>query len=137
MGVFRRITDATRAGLDDLRNRGRGTSSDKPLGELSDRELEEEILRRRRERAVGRARGERKREREPSPQDKQLAQYYANLELSPGATIDDVKKAYRALMRRFHPDKFLGDPEKHRAATELAQSLTEAYQKLSARLEKK
>ena len=133
MGVFRRITDATRASLNDLRSRT-VRKDDRPLNELSDKELEEEIIRRRRERAKGREQPESRRKTEASPQDKQLAQYYANLELEPGATLDDVKKAYRELMRKYHPDKFLGDPEKHRAATELAQSLTEAYQKLSSRL---
>lgn len=133
MGVFRRITDATRASLNDLRSRT-VRRDDRPLDELSDKELEEEIIRRRRERAKGREQPETRRKAEASPQEKQLAQYYANLELQPGATLEDVKKAYRELMRKYHPDKFLGDPEKHRAATELAQSLTEAYQKLSARL---
>lgn len=119
--------------MDDLRKRTFGRS-DKPLGELTDQELEEELLRRRRERARGRASGGAPSREAESPQAKQLSQYYANLELKPGATLEDVKKSYRELMRKFHPDKFVGDAEKHRAATELAQSLTEAYQKLSAHL---
>ena len=133
MGLFRRISDTARASLDDLKNRSRARD-DRPLSELSDKELEEELMRRRRERAKSRDRGENKPSRGASPLDKQLAQYYANLELKPGATLEDVKKAYRDMMRRYHPDKFLGDPEKHRAATELASSLTEAYRKLSEHL---
>lgn len=133
MGVFRRISDSARASLTDLKNRTRGRD-DRPLSELSDKELEEELMRRRRERARSRDRGETKAARGASPVDKQLAQYYANLELSPGATLDDVKKAYREMMRKYHPDKYLGDPERHRAATELAQSLTEAYRKLTEHL---
>ena len=133
MGILSRLTDATRAGLSDLKNRTFGRSN-KPLPELSDRELEEELLRRRRERAGGRH-GQRRSDRDDSPQNKQMAQYYANLELEPGASLEAVKSAYRDLMRKFHPDKHLGDPERHRAATELAQSLTKAYQALLERLE--
>ena len=135
MGVFRRLGKATRASLNDLRKRTFG-NEDKPLSELTDAELEEELIRRRRERARGRSAGRAASSRR-SPQDKQLAQYYANLELEPGATRDDIKKAYRDLMRKFHPDKFLDDPEKHRSATELAQSLTEAYRKLNEHLDAK
>ncbi len=136
MGVFRRLGDVTRASLGDLRKRA-GGRDDRPLGELSDEELEEELLRRRRERARGRARGASPSREAQSPEDKQLEQYYANLELRPGASLDAVKKSYRELMRKYHPDKYLDDPQKHRAATELAQSLTEAFRKLTAHLEQK
>lgn len=35
----------------------------------------------------------------------QLAEAYAELELSPGATLDQVKAAYRQLARALHPDR--------------------------------
>jgi len=134
VGVFRRLTDITRATLTDSR---KGRRADRPLSELTDEELEEELLRRRRERAKGRARGRQHRDREQSPQEKQLAQYYANLELEPGASLDDIRTAYRELMRKYHPDKHLGDPERHKAATLLAQNLTTAYKALVDHLEKR
>lgn len=122
----------------------------KPLAELSDVELEEELIRRRRARAakrsdggsvddaVGESRARAASKAVPrSPQEQQVTQYYANLELSPGATLDQVRKAYRELMKRYHPDKHLGDPERHKAATELAQSLTRAYTALVELLRKK
>lgn len=137
MGILRRISKATRASLTDIRKRTFG-EDDKPLSELSDRELEEEILRRRRARAqrTGRRPDDDRREA-LNPQRKQLRQYFANLELEPGASLEDVKRAYKDLMRRYHPDKHVGDPDKHRAATELAQSLTEAYRNLTAHLERR
>lgn len=119
--------------MGDLRNRSYGTSA-KPLSKLSDAELEDEVMRRRRERA--RKRGGKLDRQEVSPQQKQEEQWYANLELEPGASLDEVKRAYRELMRRYHPDKHLGDPDRHKAATELAQSLTEAHRALLDLLKK-
>jgi DnaJ-domain-containing protein 1 len=98
---------------------------------MTDKELEDEILRRRRARAAGRTEDRNERQATErstaSPQAKQIAQYYANLELKPGASLEDVKRAYRELMRKYHPDKHFGDATRHRAATELAESLTKAY----------
>jgi DnaJ-class molecular chaperone len=43
-----------------------------------------------------------------------LAGAYMKLGLPPGCTADEVKKAYRRLMKSFHPDKAanLGEPER-------------------------
>src|SRR5512137_1520766 len=60
----------------------------------------------------------------------QLRQYYANLELAEGASWQEVKSAYRRLMRRYHPDRHAADPEKARIANELAQKLRVAYEAL-------
>ncbi|RLB47645.1 MAG: hypothetical protein DRJ42_25000 [Deltaproteobacteria bacterium] len=133
MSLISRLKKAAGATLGDLRNRSYGTSG-KRLSELSDGELEEEVIRRRRERA--RRRGGKLDRQAVSPQQKREEQWYANLELEPGASLDQVKRAYRELMRRYHPDKHLGDPERHKAATELAQSLTEAHRELSKHLGK-
>ena len=73
----------------------------------------------------------------PSPQEQQLAQYYANLELPYGASLDDVRRNYREMMRKYHPDKHAGNPERHKAATELAASLTNAYRILVDHLSKR
>jgi DnaJ-domain-containing protein 1 len=64
-----------------------------------------------------------------------IDQYYANLELEPGADLETIKRAYRRLMRKYHPDKHAGDPAKFKAATELAQNLTKAYMELKKHLE--
>lgn len=66
---------------------------------------------------------------------KAIDQYYANLEVEPGADLETIKRAYRRLMRKYHPDKHAGDPAKYKAATELAQSLTRAYMELKKHLE--
>lgn len=114
-----------------------GRLGQKTVAELTDQELEDELLRRRRERArrrEGEQKGTHGTERD-SPERKRLLQCYANLELSPGATQADVRRAYRALMQKYHPDKHRGDAERLAAATQLAQSLTEAYETLLKHLD--
>jgi curved DNA-binding protein CbpA len=52
---------------------------------------------------------------------------FAALELPLTATADDVRRAYRRLMDRYHPDRHAGDPEREAVANEVARRLTEAY----------
>jgi molecular chaperone DnaJ len=52
--------------------------------------------------------------------------YYEVLGVSPQATDDEVKKAFRALARRFHPDANRNDPE----AAERFKEINEAYETL-------
>ena len=73
----------------------------------------------------------------PPPGAGWIAQYYANLELPYGASLDDVRRNYREMMRKYHPDKHAGNPERHKAATELATSLTNAYRILVDHLSKR
>jgi DnaJ-domain-containing protein 1 len=65
-----------------------------------------------------------------SSEEKSIGDYYANLEVEYGADMQTVKKSYRRLMRRYHPDNFSDDPEMEELATELTQELSEAYQKV-------
>ena len=60
--------------------------------------------------------------------DKQQQQYYRTLGISPSATSNDIKAAYRALVLKHHPDKALGDQRK---ATERFKRIVEAYDTLS------
>ncbi len=107
------------------------------LAELGDEELEREAKKRRRaRRAAGRdaapspspARGGKQREKRRAGEG--LARYYANLELDPGATLDEVRVAYERLMAKYHPERFTDDPAKRRMAARLADSLTSAYKTL-------
>ena len=70
-----------------------------------------------------------------SPQDKTIHDYYANLELPYGADLDEVRKAYRRLMREYHPDNFADDPDKEKMATRLSQELSVAYEEIKKYLE--
>jgi DnaJ-class molecular chaperone len=59
-----------------------------------------------------------------------LARDYANLELKPGAAEEDVRKSYKRLLIKYHPDKFAGSPEKQAIATEVTTKLNESYKRI-------
>ena len=65
-----------------------------------------------------------------------LARYYANLEISPGADREEVKTAWKRMMKKYHPDLHDSDPEKRKTADELTRQLTESYQILDKELAK-
>lgn len=54
--------------------------------------------------------------------------FYEILGVSRGATVDEIKKAYRKLAVRWHPDK---NPDNKDEATEMFKSIGEAYETLS------
>jgi molecular chaperone DnaJ len=53
--------------------------------------------------------------------------YYALLGVEPGASLPQIKKAYRTLARQHHPDANPGDPD----ATTRFRDITEAYETLT------
>ena len=53
--------------------------------------------------------------------------YYDLLEVPPTATLAQIKRAYRRLARKHHPDMNNGDPQ----AAERFKLITEAYEVLS------
>jgi curved DNA-binding protein CbpA len=59
---------------------------------------------------------------------------YAALEVPPGSDFETVRRAYRTLMRKYHPDLHTSTPEKQKAANEIAQKLTDSYKLLEKRL---
>jgi len=65
-----------------------------------------------------------------------LAHYYANLELAPGASREELKIAWRRLLKKYHPDLHSTNEEKKRIAEELTLRLNEAYHALDKELAK-
>ena len=133
------------------------------LDELSDKELEAEIERRHRarqaqargvpagSRPAGRAAAGAQSAGKAAPSgartssgaqarkpasDDELRRAYAALEVPLGSDFATVRKSYRALMRKYHPDRNTGSPEKQKVATELAQKLSQAYQLIEQRSRK-
>jgi len=149
------LDKAARADDDDDDRGSRGSGD---VGSMSDEELEAEIERRRQareevERATSRGRPTRPtpgpsrpttggrpfREEYTPPRrtaagDEAIRRAYAALEIPAGSDFEAVKRSYRRLMRKYHPDLNAGSPERQKAATDLAQRLTEAYKTLEKQL---
>lgn len=162
MSISRRLIDLARSELNSLldsaarksnESEGEGEGSGRFSG-LSDAELQEELERRRKARdevdellrrrpgsVSGRRaaseRGETHRAPPPKPLSDdalKLKRAYAALEVREGSDFETVRRAYRDLMRKYHPDRHAGSPEKQRAANEVTQRLTEAYKLLEKQL---
>lgn len=59
---------------------------------------------------------------------KRFEEYYRILPIDPNATSEDIKKTYRYLVKRFHPDSSEIDKE---TASEMLKRINEAYEVLS------
>ena len=156
MSIGKRLIDLARAELNSLLDRAaheddddgyrprRGSRSDGDLAGMSDEELAAEIERRRRARdeVEDAVRGTRRPPppRSPPPPrrtaagDDAIRKAYAALEVPAGSDFETVRKSYRRLMRKYHPDLHGGTPEKQRAANDLTQRLTQAYKTLEKQL---
>lgn len=160
MSIGRRLIDLARAELNSLLDRAAREDDDEdafaraPADVLSDQELEAELERRRqaREEAEQAAHGPRggssagassssssSRRNAPPPRrsasdDAAVRKAYAALEVPPGSDFEAVRRAYRSLMRKYHPDLHTDRPEKQKAANELTQKLTDSYKLLEKKL---
>ena len=54
---------------------------------------------------------------------------YSVLGISRGATDDEIKKAYRALSRKYHPDANINNPNKDQAEAKFKE-IQQAYQQI-------
>jgi DnaJ-domain-containing protein 1 len=84
------------------------------------------------------AQGERRTEARaaPPPSNERFRTLYAQLEVPNGAPFEEVKRGFRRLMRKYHPDLHAGNPTKHEAATKLTMALTQAYDELERHLKR-
>jgi DnaJ-domain-containing protein 1 len=157
MSIGRRLIDLARAELNSLLDKAaRADDEDEDHGRrhrtdasgMTDDELAAEIERRRQARQeVEDAIHGRRRPSTPPPRsappprrtaagDDAIRKAYAALEVSPGSDFETVRRSYRRLMRKYHPDLHGGSPDKQRAATDLTQRLTDAYKTLERHLRK-
>jgi len=112
-GFFKRLSRLARAEINSL---GSKFVSRTEINE-TDRELQEEI-----ESAASGSK---------SPSwPSEIREAYAALELPLGSDEKAVKKAYRELLSRYHPDKHQGTPEKLETANEITMRVRESYEKI-------
>jgi len=62
--------------------------------------------------------------------DEQFTRSYSILDLQPGASWDELRSAYRSLVKTWHPDRFQLDSERRRAE-EKTKEITRAYKTLA------
>ncbi len=60
-----------------------------------------------------------------------MEKYYKILDINTNATEQDVKQAYRDLVKVWHPDRFTHDPKLRKKAEEKLKEINEAYQKIT------
>lgn len=68
----------------------------------------------------------------PAP-DESLRQDYANLEVPFGAGMEEVKRSYKSLVLRYHPDRFAADPDKQRIALEIMKKINQSFERIRGR----
>jgi DnaJ-class molecular chaperone len=159
MSLGKRLIDLARSELNSLLDKAARVDGDdaddrerrrygSEYGSMSDKELDEEIERRRQAREEVEEATHRNYRPEPGTSsrtssapprrtaagDEANRRAYAALEVPAGSELEIVKRSYRRLMRKYHPDLNAGSSEKQRAATDLSQRLTEAYKTLERHL---
>ncbi len=160
MGVGQRFLELARANLNALLDRAASSE----LTGLCEEQLRAELERRDRERLAQeeerkrriaaeteakaraqargaskqdpRTRGAARRSHEAGQRQSRVVELCRTLGVRPGASAEDMKHAYRALMRQHHPDKHAGDPVKQKAASERAAVITTAYAELELLLKR-
>jgi DnaJ-domain-containing protein 1 len=85
----------------------------------------------------GAASGTSARSPRPGSTEAQVADWLRVLDLQPGADLAAIKSSYRRMMRKYHPDMHAGNPQKQKAANELATRVSVAYDSLLAHFDKK
>ena len=63
----------------------------------------------------------------PNDENKLEKKYYRILELEYGSDFNSIKKAYKRLLKKYHPDLFQNKPEKLKSAQEVTKQINEAY----------
>jgi hypothetical protein len=61
-----------------------------------------------------------------------LREDYAILEVPFGAPFEQVRRSYKKMLRRYHPDRHSSDPEKLKLATEITTKINESYNRIKS-----
>lgn len=78
--------------------------------------------------------GQRREEEPYSPFSQQLIEDLQLFNLSPPVTLEEVKKIRNQEIKKFHPDKFLQEPEKLETAKQILQIYNAAFERIKKEL---
>jgi hypothetical protein len=67
----------------------------------------------------------------------EIYRYYKCLDLEPEASLEEVKKAYRDLVKVWHPDRFPDSQRLQKKANEKLSKINEAYEKITLHISHK
>jgi len=59
-----------------------------------------------------------------------LQEFYRVLDLTPGASLEEIKRSYRQLLQRWHPDRYKPGSVMQTTAEDVTKELNEAYRQL-------
>jgi hypothetical protein len=66
-----------------------------------------------------------------------MEKYFKILKIKPGASLEDVKRAYKAQVKIWHPDRFPQEsPRLQKKAHEMFQKITISYKKINAQIKR-
>lgn len=68
----------------------------------------------------------------PIHEEKKI-RFYAILGLPPNASMQEVKQAYKKLVKRCHPDLFFDNPSRREKAQEILTKINQAYEELCSK----
>ncbi len=63
-------------------------------------------------------------------------EWFRTLDLTPGASLEEIKRSYRELAKVWHPDRFAHDPSLLRKSQEKMKQLNDAYRQVCELLER-
>ncbi len=69
--------------------------------------------------------------------DEGLRRDYATIEVAFAAPLSEVRKSYKRLLHKYHPDRFNQEADKQALATEVTQSLNEAFARIEGQYKKR
>ena len=131
MGIWNRLENVIKSYLNDDDQRVFGRSSP---GARSDPDLDaayeelDDFLRKKDRQGEPNKREEPKKQSRPIPEE--LRQDFAELGLTPEASAEECKKAYKKMLKLHHPDRHAGSPENMKRATEKTALVNAAYRRL-------
>jgi DnaJ-domain-containing protein 1 len=74
---------------------------------------------------------------EGQARDEGLRADYATLEVAFAAPLSEVRKSYKRLLHKYHPDRFSQEAEKQALATEVTQALNVAFTRIEGQYKKR